>query len=77
MTIRAVIVDDGGRRCGSIGLTNVRNRLRGLYGGQASLDVANVDGCGVRVTISQPWRESPASASGDRKSTRLNSSHRP
>ena len=58
------LVDDGGRRSGSIGLTNVRNRLRGLYGEQASLDVANVEGCGVRVTISQPWRESPASASG-------------
>jgi hypothetical protein len=47
----------GDRRCGSIGLTNVRNRLRGLYGEQGMLAVANVEGCGVRVTIHQPWRE--------------------
>jgi hypothetical protein len=52
------------RRSRSIGLTNVRNRLRGLYGTEASLDVANVDGCGVRVTIRQPWRESATAASG-------------
>jgi hypothetical protein len=48
----------GEGRSGSIGLTNVRNRLRGLYGEQGMLAVANVDGCGVRVTIHQPWRES-------------------
>ncbi len=48
----------GDGRSGSIGLTNVRNRLRGLYGAEASLVVANIDGCGVRVTIHQPWRES-------------------
>jgi hypothetical protein len=46
------------RRSGSIGLSNVRNRLRGLYGAEATLEVANVEGCGVRVTIRQPWRES-------------------
>jgi two-component system LytT family sensor kinase len=51
--------DSGG---GSIGLTNVRNRLRGLYGAEAALDVANVDGSGVRVTIRQPWRVSAGAA---------------
>jgi hypothetical protein len=51
-------------RSGSIGLTNVRHRLRGLYGERASLDVANIDDRGVRVTISQPWRE-PAAATPD------------
>lgn len=55
--------DQDDRRNGSIGLTNVRNRLRGLYGADASLDVANVDGRGVRVTICQPWRESAEAAS--------------
>ena len=45
---------------GSIGLANVRNRLRGLYGPQAALDVANVDGLGVRVTVRLPWREAAA-----------------
>jgi len=52
------------RRNGSIGLPNVRNRLRGLYGEQASLDVANVDGRGVCVTIRQPWRESTTAVPG-------------
>lgn len=46
------------RRSGSIGLRNVRERLRGLYGAEAALDVANVEGRGVRITIRQPWRES-------------------
>jgi len=46
------------RRSGSIGLKNVRERLRGLYGAEAALDVANVEGRGVRITIRQPWRES-------------------
>ena len=47
-------------RTGSIGLANVRNRLQGLYGPQAALDVANVDGRGVRVTVRLPWREAAA-----------------
>jgi two-component sensor histidine kinase len=47
-------------RTGSIGLANVRNRLRGLYGDDAALIVANVDGRGVRVTIRLPWREAAA-----------------
>ena len=49
--------DEGPRRGGAIGLANVRERLRGLHGEAASLDVANVDGRGVRVTIRLPWRE--------------------
>ena len=51
-------------RKGSIGVTNVRSRLRGLYGTEASLDVANVEGRGVRVTIRQPWRDPAAAAAG-------------
>ncbi|MCK9686659.1 sensor histidine kinase [Scleromatobacter humisilvae] len=47
-------------RTGSIGLANVRNRLQGLYGGEATLDVSNVDGRGVKVTIHLPWREAAA-----------------
>jgi hypothetical protein len=52
------------RRQGAIGVINVRSRLRGLYGTEASLDVANVDGRGVRVTIRQPWREPATAAAG-------------
>jgi signal transduction histidine kinase len=52
------------RRSGSIGLTNVRNRLRGLYGVEATLEVANVEGRGVRVTIRLPWREATEAGSG-------------
>ena len=59
-----VPADREDRRNGSIGVTNVRSRLRGLYGTEASLDVANVDSRGVRVTIRQPWRESATAASG-------------
>ncbi len=55
---------DGNGRGRAIGLTNVRNRLRGLYGAEASLAVANVDDRGVRVTIRQPWRESMYAGSG-------------
>jgi LytS/YehU family sensor histidine kinase len=47
-------------RTGSIGLANVRNRLHGLYGSDAALDVANVAGRGVMVTIRLPWREAAA-----------------
>ena len=47
-------------RTGSIGLANVRNRLHGLYGGDATLDIANVEGRGVKVTIRLPWREAAA-----------------
>jgi two-component system sensor histidine kinase YesM len=53
-------------RSGSIGLKNVRERLHGLYGAEAALDVANVEGRGVRITIRQPWREPPASGADTR-----------
>ena len=52
--------DAASPRTGSIGLANVRNRLHGLYGLDAALDVANVDGRGVMVTIRLPWREAAA-----------------
>jgi len=61
---RKAAATSGDRRSGSIGLTNVRNRLRGLYGEQGTLAVANIDGCGVRVTIHQPWREPADTAPG-------------
>jgi len=41
----------------SIGLANVRNRLRGLHGDAAALAVANVEARGVRVSIAVPFRE--------------------
>ena len=41
----------------SIGLANVRNRLRGLHGDAAALDVANVEARGVCVSIAVPFRE--------------------
>jgi two-component system LytT family sensor kinase len=47
-------------RAGSIGLANVRNRLQGLYGADGALDIANVEGRGVRVTVRLPWREAKA-----------------
>jgi len=62
--LRNAAATNGDGRSGSIGLTNVRNRLRGLYGAAGTLAVANVDGCGVRVTIHQPWREPPDRDSG-------------
>jgi LytS/YehU family sensor histidine kinase len=40
----------------AIGLTNVRDRLRGLYGDAAAFEIANAGSTGVRVTISVPLR---------------------
>lgn len=40
----------------AIGLTNVRDRLRGLYGDAAAFEIANAGSAGVRVTISVPLR---------------------
>ena len=59
--VPAPTVSQEARRSGSIGLKNVRERLRGLYGTEAALDVANVEGRGVCITIRQPWRESSES----------------
>jgi len=41
----------------AIGLSNVRNRLHGLYGDDATLKVGNEGQRGVNVSISMPFRE--------------------
>jgi two-component system, LytTR family, sensor kinase len=41
----------------AIGLSNVRNRLHGLYGNDATLKVGNEGQRGVNVSISMPFRE--------------------
>jgi two-component system LytT family sensor kinase len=41
----------------AIGLSNVRSRLRGLYGNGATLKVGNEGQRGVSVSISMPFRE--------------------
>jgi anti-sigma regulatory factor (Ser/Thr protein kinase) len=53
-----------GRRGGSIGLANVRSRLRALYGEAGVLEVANVEGRGVLVTVRLPWREAADADAG-------------
>ncbi|MGN6525163.1 MAG: sensor histidine kinase [Burkholderiaceae bacterium] len=45
------------RRDGSIGLANVRERLRALHGDAGVLEVANVEGRGVLVSVRLPWRD--------------------
>jgi two-component system, LytTR family, sensor kinase len=40
-----------------VGLTNTRARLAALYGGRASLEIANAAGGGVLVTIRLPYHE--------------------
>jgi two-component sensor histidine kinase len=46
----------------AIGLANVRERLRGLHGEAASLDIRDVEARGVRVSIRVPLREVPCRA---------------
>jgi two-component sensor histidine kinase len=46
----------------AIGLANVRERLRGLHGEAASLDIRDVEARGVRVSIRVPLREAPCRA---------------
>ena len=41
----------------AIGVSNVRNRLHGLYGNDATLKVRNHGQRGVNVSISMPFRE--------------------
>jgi signal transduction histidine kinase len=41
----------------AIGLSNVRERLQSLYGGKSELTMVNEDACGVKVSISVPFRE--------------------
>jgi signal transduction histidine kinase len=43
----------------SIGIANVRSRLRGLHGDAGTLCIRDEPGRGVRVTITVPWRETP------------------
>ena len=43
-----------------IGLANTRNRLQHLYGGRASLRIANADGGGAEVEIRIPFELAPA-----------------
>ena len=43
----------------SIGIANVRSRLRGLHGDAGTLCIRDEPGRGVRVTITVPWREAP------------------
>ena len=43
----------------SIGIANVRSRLRGLHGDAGTLCLRDEPGRGVRVTITVPWRETP------------------
>lgn len=59
-----VIVEDDGVGFGAadtfgtgVGLRNVRERLAGLYGGQASLDISSALPQGVRATVTFPWSE--------------------
>jgi two-component sensor histidine kinase len=44
----------------AIGLANVRDRLKSLYGDAAQLVISNARDAGVLVTISMPVREAPA-----------------
>jgi hypothetical protein len=46
----------------SIGLANVRERLRGLHGEGASIDIRDVEARGVRVSIRVPLREAACPA---------------
>jgi len=39
---------------GGVGLTNLRDRLRGLYGERAALAIGENRPCGTRVTITIP-----------------------
>ena len=47
---------DAATGAASIGIANVRSRLRGLHGDDASLCIRDEPGRGVRVTVTVPWR---------------------
>lgn len=49
--------DPGAPASGGVGLANTRARLAALYGGQATLDVANREGGGVVATVRLPYHE--------------------
>jgi signal transduction histidine kinase len=45
---------------GGVGLSNTRARLAALYGGDATLAVANAEGGGVISTVRLPYHEAEA-----------------
>jgi LytS/YehU family sensor histidine kinase len=47
----------GGESGAGVGLSNTRERLEALYGGRASLEVANAEGIGVVATVRLPYHE--------------------
>jgi two-component system, LytTR family, sensor kinase len=63
-TLRVSIIDDGpglreearGNGNGRIGLSNTRDRLRGLYADRGRLELTNANGGGTRATIELPFR---------------------
>ena len=55
-----LLPDDWDGRDSAIGLANVRDRLKSLYGDAARLVIGNARDAGVMVTISMPLREAAA-----------------
>jgi sensor histidine kinase YesM len=62
----ALTITDDGPGCPTpafekkgIGLTNTQNRLRGLYGGEATFSVENRSPRGVQVTMTLPYHTRP------------------
>ncbi len=52
----AGLADDWEAKSDGVGLANLRTRLRIMHGGAADLVVRNLDGQGVEVTVTLPWR---------------------
>jgi sensor histidine kinase YesM len=57
--LRLIVADTGlglghGQGGTGVGLSNVRERLQGLYGEQATLTIADNEPCGLRVTLTLP-----------------------
>ena len=48
---------DGAHARPGVGLTNVRERLAALFGGEAHLEIDGAPGAGTRVRLMLPWRE--------------------
>jgi two-component system LytT family sensor kinase len=68
-TLHLSVTDDGAGMRGDaefpregIGLSNTRRRLTELYGDAQRLTLDRLDGSGLRVALSIPYRESPAPA---------------
>jgi sensor histidine kinase YesM len=70
-SLRIDIIDDGpginatepAGRDGGVGLSNTRERLERMYGSHQTLELANLDGGGVRATIRVPWHTAEQSRS--------------